>query len=150
MAVFTSGRNGDVARSSQGPAQHQLSIIAPGAKLVGHLETESVVKIEGRLEGSVHADDQVLLTKGGIVVGDVLGREVVIGGEVKGNVQAHERVEVLAGGVVEGDITTPRVAVEEGGKVNGRVKMAEPSRTSSTQKKVSEPQALPAPLFQTA
>jgi len=150
MAVFTSGRNGDAARSSQGAGSHELSIIAPGAKVVGHLDTESVVKVEGRLEGSVRAADQVLLTRGGIVVGDVIGREVVIGGEVQGNVQAYERVEVLAGGVVEGDITTPRVAVEEGGTVNGRFKMAEPGHVEVGPEIASEPPVLHAPLFQTA
>ena len=150
MAVFTSGRNGDAGRSSQGAVPHELSIIAPGAKLVGHLDTESVVKIEGRLEGSVRAADQVLLTSGGIVVGEVIGREVVIGGEVQGNVQAYERVEVLAGGVVEGDITTPRVAVEEGGTVNGRFKMAEPGRVAVGPQKASEPHLLQAPVLQTA
>jgi len=150
MAVFSSGRNGDGARPPQSPGTHQLSIIAPGATVVGHLETESVVKIEGRLEGSVQAAEQVLLTSGGIVVGDVIGREVVIGGEVKGNVQAHDRVEVLAGGVVEGDITTPRVAVEEGGTVNGRVKMAEPDGVEFSPNAPSEPPVLHQPLFQTA
>jgi len=150
MAVFTSGRNGDAGRPSQGAVSHQLSIIAPGATLVGHLDTESVVKIEGRLEGSVRAADQVLLTSGGVVVGDVIGREVVIGGEVQGNVQAYERVQVLAGGVVEGDITTPRVAVEEGGKVNGHFKMAEPGRLELSPHEEREPTVLHAPVFQTA
>jgi cytoskeletal protein CcmA (bactofilin family) len=150
MAVFSSTRNGDSERSAAPAGPHHLSILAPGAKLVGHLETESVVKIEGRLEGSVRAADQVLVTTGGVVEGDVIGREVVIGGEVKGNVQAFERVEVLAGGLIEGDLTTPRVAVQEGGRVNGRVTMADPSHLDHRDRILEESAVRSTPLLQSA
>lgn len=150
MAVFSSTRNGDMERPPQAASSNHLSILASGAKLVGHLETESVVKIEGRLEGSVRAADQVLVTSGGVVEGDVGGREVVIGGQVKGNVQASERVEVLAGGLIEGDLTTPRVAVQEGGRVNGRVTMADPSSLERGDSVAEEPNIRSTPLLQSA
>jgi cytoskeletal protein CcmA (bactofilin family) len=91
--------------------------------VAGDLQADGVVRIEGRVVGNVHASDQVLISEGGIVEGDIVAREVVIGGRVHGCIQGDERVELQASAVVHGDITTRRLLVQEGGQVNGGVKM---------------------------
>jgi len=88
--------------------------------------TDGVVKIEGTVVGTVRAEQQVLVAKGGLVEGDIHTREAVLGGEVRGAILAHERVEVQATSVVHGDIGTQRIMVHEGGEVNGHVKMGDP------------------------
>ena len=103
-----------------------LSVIAPGMRVEGELVTDGVVKIEGTVVGTVRAEQQVLVAKGGLVEGDIHTREAVLGGEVRGAILAHERVEVQATSVVHGDIGTQRIVVHEGGEVNGHVKMGDP------------------------
>ena len=103
-----------------------LSVIAPGMRVEGELVTDGVVKIEGTVVGTVRAEQQVLVAKGGLVEGDIHTREAVLGGEVRGAILAHERVEVQATSVVHGDIGTQRIMVHEGGEVNGHVKMGDP------------------------
>jgi cytoskeletal protein CcmA (bactofilin family) len=100
-----------------------LTIIGSGTSVVGDVESEGVVKVEGEVRGSVRAAGQILIAKGGIVRGDVLTREAVIGGEIEGTVRAEERVEIQAGAVVNGDILTQRILVADGGKVNGQISM---------------------------
>ena len=65
----------------------------------------------------------MLISEGGIVEGDVVTREAVIAGRVHGCIQGDERVELQATAVVHGDITTRRLLIQEGGQVNGGVKM---------------------------
>ena len=65
-----------------------LSIIAGGMRVIGDIETEGVIKIEGRVEGSIRAGRQVLIGRQGEVKGDVTTREAVIGGKVQGTVSA--------------------------------------------------------------
>lgn len=119
MAVFTDktrgGNEGDAA----------LSIIGTGMRVVGDITADGVVKVEGTIVGTVHAGRQVLVAKGGMVEGDVFAREAIIGGEVRGTIEATERVELQATSVVHGDITTKRLLVQEGGEVNGVVRMGE-------------------------
>ncbi len=103
-----------------------LSVIAPGMRVEGELVTDGVVKIEGTVVGTVRAEQQVLVAKGGVVEGDIHTREAVLGGEVRGAILAHERVEVQATSVVHGDIGTQRIVVHEGGEVNGHVRMGDP------------------------
>ncbi|MGQ0702361.1 MAG: bactofilin family protein [Gemmatimonadales bacterium] len=100
-----------------------LSIVARDLTVTGDLEAAGVIRIEGRVQGNVHAGDQLLLSEGGIIQGSVTTREAVIGGTVHGSITGSERVELQAQAVVEGDIITRRLVVAEGGTVNGSVRM---------------------------
>ena len=126
MAVFGTGRNGSghsILSFTDGQ-EAPLSILAKGVRLVGTLETSGVVRVEGEVAGDLHAQGgQVLIAVGGVVEGDVEAALAVVAGEVHGNIVAEQLVELKAGGVVRGDITTPRITVEEGGAVNGMLRM---------------------------
>src|SRR2546425_1999155 len=121
MAIFT--------EKGQGAAEAEpgLSIIGTGMRVVGDITADGVVKIEGKVVGTVRAGRQVLVGKGGEVEGDVISREAIIGGEVRGSIRADERVEIQASCVVHGDIAAKRILVQEGGEINGVVRMGETS-----------------------
>ncbi len=143
MAMFSTpqqeGRRAPAQRGEPG-----LSIIASGMRVEGELVTDGVVKVEGTVVGSVHAEQQVLVAKGGTVEGDVYTQEAIVGGEVRGAIYAAQRVEVQATSIVHGDITTQRIVVHEGGEVNGHVKMGDPE--ALTPDAVDVPQPKPAHL----
>lgn len=119
MAIF--------AEKGQGPAEAVtgLSIIGAGMKVTGDLFAEGVIKVEGTVVGTVRAARQVLVAKGGVVEGDVFTREAIVGGDVRGGIQADERVEIQATSVVHGDIATRKLFVQEGGEINGVIRMGE-------------------------
>jgi cytoskeletal protein CcmA (bactofilin family) len=124
MSVFASGERG--AESSKHSGRDAgLSIIAHGMRVIGELVTEGVLKIEGTVEGTVRTTRDVLVAKGGKVEGDIHAGEAVIGGEVHGSIYAEARVEVHQGAVVEGDISTKKLVVQEGGDVNGQIRMGQ-------------------------
>ena len=106
--------------------QMPFSIIAKDMAIVGDMETEGVVRIEGRIRGTVRAGSQVLVGQGALLEGDLHTREAVVGGEVVGSIHALERVELQATASVTGNIHTPRIAVMEGGRVSGEVRIQEP------------------------
>lgn len=106
-------------------AEAGLSIIGAGMRVVGDINADGVVKIEGTVVGTVRAGRQVLVGKGGEVEGDVISREAIIGGEVRGSVRADERVEIQATSVIHGDIAAKRLLVQEGGEINGVVRMGD-------------------------
>jgi cytoskeletal protein CcmA (bactofilin family) len=94
--------------------------------IIGDVETDGVVKVEGHVRGAVRASQQILLSPGGIVEGDLETKEAIIGGEVRGTVRAEDRVEAQASSIILGDIITARIAILEGGQVNGEIKMGSP------------------------
>ena len=103
--------------------QIPFSIIASDMTVIGDLETEGVVRIEGRIRGTVRVGSQVLVAQGAIIEGDLHTQEAVIAGQVSGAIHASERVELQATAMVAGDILTPRISIIEGGRVTGEVKM---------------------------
>ena len=122
MAIFKEekqdGRNGSTGEGA-------LSIIAAGMTVSGDIESSGVVKVEGRVDGSIRSARQVLVGRQGTVKGDIDTREAVIGGNVEGMITASERVEIQATASVQGDIVTRTIVVAEGGRINGTVKMEE-------------------------
>ncbi len=115
-----------------------LSVVACGMSINGQLDTNGVVRVEGKVTGSIRAEHQVLIAKGGMVDGDILTREAIIGGEVRGAIYADERVEVQATSLINGDITTKRILLQEGGEVNGHVRMEDPKALSRKNERPEE------------
>ena len=128
MAIFkeekTDGRNGGVPGGPDGA----LSIIAAGMTVSGDIDSNGVVKVEGRVEGSIRAARQVLVGRQGTVRGDIETREAIIGGTVEGTITGNERVEIQATAQVSGDVVTRTIVIAEGGKINGSVRMEEQQR----------------------
>ena len=134
MAIFSnstrdSARDGaPAAPAESAPTRRRadgmaLSIVAKDMTITGDLETEGVVKVEGRVCGSIRSGSQVLVSAGAIVQGDIYTREAIVAGEVHGAIHATERVELQTSAAVVGDVLTPRIAILEGGRLCGEVKM---------------------------
>ena len=104
-----------------------VSVIGAGMRVVGRVHSTSVVTVAGTVVGPVSADDQVIVTEGGRVQGDVESREVVLDGEVRGSVDAHERLELQASATVHGKLHAPRLTVHEGAVIGCDVSTAESS-----------------------
>jgi cytoskeletal protein CcmA (bactofilin family) len=156
MGMFSKAKPASEIRTQQarGPAAPTsgLSIIGAGMTVHGDLEATGVVKVEGTVDGNVRAQAQVLVAKGGSVHGDIETTEAVVGGTVSGAIRARNRVEVQSGASVHGDIATRRIAVAEGGTLNGLIRMDEgaPSREEKPadikgepRPRVSAPQSRP-------
>jgi len=127
MAMFKDEKGEKTEGKTAGNgAEGALSIIATGMKVTGDIDSTGVVKVEGRVEGSIRSARQVLVGRQGVVQGDIETREAIIGGTVDGSITGGERVEIQATAVVNGDVITRTIVIAEGGKINGSVKMEEP------------------------
>lgn len=98
-----------------------FSILDAHISVTGDLETDGALRIDGRLEGTIHRADLVVIGEGASVVGDVTAREVIVGGAVTGNVFAQQRTELRSSGIVAGDIRSAAILIHEGGVVQGRL-----------------------------
>lgn len=122
MAMFA--KEGKPLAETRAPATDaSLTIIAAGVHLVGDLEGPGLIKVDGRVEGSISGARQVILGREANVQGNVHAAEVVVAGAIDGSVVATDRVEVQGSAVVNGDVHTRVIVVHEGAKVNGTVRM---------------------------
>lgn len=98
-----------------------FSVFDSHISISGDLETDGALRIDGRLEGSIHRADLIVVGQGASVVGDITAREVIVGGAVTGNIFAAQRTELQSTGIVAGDIRSAAILVHEGGVVQGRL-----------------------------
>ena len=101
----------------------------------GDLTGDEDLEIEGRVEGQINLPNhQLTIGAHGRVAAQVQAKHVVVVGHIAGDVIASERVEVQASGVVDGDIHAPRLLIQEGAVVNGKIEMggAQPKSEAPT------------------
>jgi len=125
MGIFSNSARDDEGNELKRRRTDQIpfSIIASDMTVIGDLETEGVVRVEGRVKGTVRVGAQILVAAGAVIEGDLHTQEAVIAGQVSGAIHARERVELQATAMVAGDILTPRISIIEGARVTGEVKM---------------------------
>jgi cytoskeletal protein CcmA (bactofilin family) len=109
------------ARHSDRPASDGYSVVDENLTIAGDLSTDGTVRVDGRVEGTLHRTNTMIIGAGASVIGNVEARQVVIGGELTGNLVVSGRVEVQKSGTVRGDIRAAAVLLEEGGTVHGHV-----------------------------
>src|SRR3954469_5808712 len=88
----------------------------------GELSGSEDLTLYGRMEGSVKLPEYTLtIGPDADIKAEISAKTVVIMGGVTGNVIAGEKVEIRATGSVTGDIASPRLAIQEGGCMRGKV-----------------------------
>ena len=125
------------ASPAAGASRDDISIISSGLKVIGNLESEDDIQINGRVEGDVRSRTLTIL-ENAQVVGSVAADTVHIFGSVRGQVMGT-LVKIAQSGQIEGDIAYQRISIEEGAVLEGRV-----SRISNAGKPATAPAAKPA------
>ena len=81
------------------------------------------LRINGKFEGNLNTKGNLTIGQAALVLGDIIGENVIIGGTVKGKITAKERLTFLPTATVEGDIYPCRLNVAEGAVFEGRCLM---------------------------
>ena len=97
------------------------SIIGEGSIFEGKYYIHGSLQINGKFEGEVKTEDQLIIGETGRVKTNIYARRVVIAGTLIGNTIASEEVILLETGRILGDITAPIVHMREGVVVEGKV-----------------------------
>lgn len=108
-----------------------ISIIGPGMTVIGDLETDGTLRVEGRVEGTIRAGKGVVVGKEGSVDGNVFTQDAVISGAVQGTLVAGSRLEVHATARIEGEVRAPRMQLEDGAILNGNLAMGSSSSSNA-------------------
>jgi len=100
------------------------SVIGEGSIFEGKFYINGSLQIDGRFEGDIRTDEQVLVGETGKVKTDIVARRVIVAGTVIGNIEADEEVHLLTTGRVLGNIRAPKVNVEDGVVIEGEVSIS--------------------------
>ena len=111
------------------------SLVAAGTEIRGDVLFSGRLHIDGKVEGSIRADDAaavLTLSSHAEVVGEIQAPHIVINGAVKGDVTADERLELASNARVEGNVYYKVLEMSAGAQINGKmVFRGEPPRQLS-------------------
>jgi cytoskeletal protein CcmA (bactofilin family) len=110
----------------------KVSIIAQGMHIVGDLESEGDIRIDGIVTGSVFCKSKVVVIATGKVIGDIQAVSVDVHGTVAGNIVAGELLCLKSNCNIHGNVATEKLQIEPNAIFNGNCTMTFGEKSSST------------------
>jgi cytoskeletal protein CcmA (bactofilin family) len=99
--------------------------IGPSIRVKGEVTAHEPLTIAGFVDGTIDVPGHVLtMTAGSQIVASVKAQSIVLAGTLSGPAVADERIIVQDTATIDGDLTAPKVAVNEGASVRGRIETA--------------------------
>jgi cytoskeletal protein CcmA (bactofilin family) len=90
----------------------------------GEITASEDLTVYGRMEGSINLPNHTLtIGPHADIKAVIAARAVVVMGAVTGDVTAGERIDIQTTGSVMGDVVAPKLAIADGGSLEGKVQM---------------------------
>ena len=104
-----------------------VAFVGHGVEFKGVITYQGSVRIDGRLDGEVHAEGTLYLGEQAVITAKITAQSVISKGKVTGNITARENIQLLAPAVMNGAVFTPSLLIEEGVQFNGTLGMSKVS-----------------------
>ena len=144
--VFKSPAVEPVAATAVSPTASKIN---SGLKITGEVFGDSDLLIDGEVHGKVRlSSGRVTVGSAGRVQAEIEAREIVVEGMVQGNLKAADSVRLGPGGRVTGSVLTPRIAIDDGARLRGKVETTTPGTKSRETSPATPPAARPAKELQ--
>ncbi len=106
------------------------NMIGPGTKIVGDLETNADIRIDGIIEGSVLSKGKMVIGTNGSVKGKAKCANAEIAGEMQGDILVTELLSLKNSSKFIGDITTNKLSIEPGAVFCGTCTMGDDAKNN--------------------
>ena len=97
------------------------SLIAQHTRLVGDIETQGALLVNGTVQGNGRVGGEVAIASGASWEGDVHAERAVIAGTVIGNLTVDDKLEIGASAQLHGRVTAKRIAIALGAQIEGEM-----------------------------
>jgi cytoskeletal protein CcmA (bactofilin family) len=104
-------------------ASHSLNTLVKGTIVEGTVKSESDIRIDGIIKGSLNCNAKVIIGPSGYIEGEVKCANAVIEGKFEGSLQVSELLNVRENAKVSGDVRTNKLIVQSGAVFNVDCKM---------------------------
>jgi cytoskeletal protein CcmA (bactofilin family) len=126
-------------------ARNSASVIGSGLKIQGEITGDSDLVVEGEAHGRIRmVNGRVTVAQNGRVNADIEAVEITVEGSVQGGLKASDRVRLGPTSQVQGSVMTPRIAIEDGARLRGKVEMIRAGEVATPAAKTSAAAVAPA------
>lgn len=122
-SVPSDGQTAEVSTNTPIPTKasddRKRSIIQSDIRIEGNFKAEGILEFGGTISGNVTADT-LILTRDGVITGDIYARHVTIEGTQSGKIIALN-VNLKSSARLKADITYDRLCIESGAQIEGHL-----------------------------
>ena len=102
--------------------QEGLGYLGEDLLIQGTVHSENKIVVSCTVEGSLHGDQEIIVSEKGHVNGKIEGNVVVVAGKINGDMLVHERLEVNSTANLHGEVHVPsgQLLIQEGAYMEGQ------------------------------
>ena len=114
------------------PAQEGLGYLGEDLLIQGTVHSEKKIVVNCTVDGSLHGDQEIIVSEKGNVNGKIEGNVVVVAGKINGDMLVHERLEVNSTANLHGEVHVPsgQLLIQEGAYLEGQCITSENKETT--------------------
>lgn len=105
------------------PKTPSLNMISEGTHIKGTINSNSDLRIAGRVDGDSICKGKIIVTSSANLSGNMTSTDADVSGRVEGTIRVANRLTLRQSAVIGGDIFTKVLVVEEGAQLNGNCTM---------------------------
>jgi cytoskeletal protein CcmA (bactofilin family) len=114
--------------TGKGPAplsgpSHSFNSLVQGTRVEGDIQSQSDIRIEGQLKGSLKCEAKLVLGASGVAEGEVTCKNAVIEGRFQGTLVVEELLTIKETANVSGQIRYGKLVVQPGAVLVGDLRM---------------------------
>jgi cytoskeletal protein CcmA (bactofilin family) len=102
----------------------KINSIMEGTSIEGEIRSDSNIRIDGRVKGTINAKGRVIVGQTGVIEGEVNCQASDIEGTLIGKINCQDLLSLKATAKLQGDINTKKLAIEPGAIFTGNCSMA--------------------------
>lgn len=114
------------------------TLIGRNTKLMGKVEANGTIRIDGEIDGDVIVDGNVTIGADGKVTGNIEGNNIFVYGTVYGNIKSKEYLRLGNTAKLFGDVEVKTLIIDENAVFQGKCKMEDISVNNIAEKAVNE------------
>lgn len=111
----------------------KTSMIGKGMVITGQINSDSDLRIDGKLIGDITCKSKIVIGQDGEVEGNIYANNADITGSVKGNIVVKELLNLRDKAVISGDIDASKMFMEPTVTFNGTCSMKGGSKSNTVQ-----------------
>lgn len=131
-------RKSEKKNKSIDDSPERLNRLVKGTKMSGDMITESSMRLDGEVVGSIDCSGKFVLGVSGLLNGDLKAAEAEIEGTIEGDISIQDLLILKKTAVINGTIETGRLIIEDGAQIGGTIATANMKKKDDKPKKESE------------
>ncbi|HKK40535.1 MAG TPA: polymer-forming cytoskeletal protein [Cryomorphaceae bacterium] len=121
--MFKSSNPKEMAKMSESQTPEKLNRIVSGTSIEGEIKTDSNIRIDGTVKGTVTAKGRLVVGASGTIDGEIVCENADIEGKITGQISVNGLLSLKATARLECDISTKKLAIEPGAVFTGNCTM---------------------------